>query len=129
MVGDRHPRLDQAHDFAKSFGRGVDLGTDLKCCFGGQPIPRHEVRNGDEALVDYEVRAFCVFNKPLVWVGIAGEDEIQSVPLELVADRTIDRVDSGKGDYLDAVLIIDHLLFLIAEFGDFGGKPANVRLT
>ena len=78
--------VDNAHDFAECFGRRVNLGANLECGFRGESKLLYQIRNSDEALVDHEVGTLCLFQEPLVRIGVTGKDEGESVPIQPVAD-------------------------------------------
>ena len=63
--------------------------------------------------MDHQVRVFGVLDEPLIRPRVAPEHETQPIPLEPVADGTIEAVDGRPTLDRDAALFIDDLVFLL----------------
>ena len=60
----------------------MDLGADQERGLRREAQLFHDVRHGDEALVDTEVRVLGILDKPLVGEGVRPEYELEPVPFQ-----------------------------------------------
>jgi hypothetical protein len=67
-------------------------------------------RHRDEALMNGKIGTLRMLDEPLVGVGIAPENELESLPLQAEADGAIQRVDRRPGSDRDPVLLVDDLV-------------------
>jgi hypothetical protein len=84
-----HPWLRQAHHLPERLGRRMNLGGHHERALRGELELLDHRWHRDEALVNGKISTFRILDEPLVGVGIAPENEIESLPLQAEADRAI----------------------------------------
>ena len=97
----------------------MDLGADRESALWRELELLDHVGHGNEAFVDRNVGALRILRVPLVRIGIPTKHELETVPLDDEAHRSIEGVDGRNGTNRDAVLLIDDCVhFRVVELGD-----------